>query len=107
MSTYIYSYDDETHDRFYEVEIEFSTEEPYHGATERGFYRIAGEIIIEKVRVLYVEYYNPDGDTICKIKRENMNPICVKLLDSEEEERIINWVCDGDPICDDLWENRG
>jgi hypothetical protein len=110
-NSYVYSYDDETHDRFFEVRIWFDTEEPY--TEPRSWdcpgYHIPGQIYVTSVEVLYVEYYNPDGDLICAVHRPadaNQKPVW-KMLDRDEEARICDWVDNGDCICDDLWENRG
>ncbi|MHC4703102.1 MAG: hypothetical protein ACYTFQ_21255 [Planctomycetota bacterium] len=110
-NSYVYSYDDETHDRFYEVRIWFDTEEPY--TEPRSWdcpgYHIPGQIYVTSVEVLMVEYYDREGNVIDVIHRppNAENAPGWKNLDALEEARICDWVDNGDCICDDLWENRG
>jgi hypothetical protein len=109
MSSYCHGFDNEEGTCYIECMIEYSTEEPYHEPATWSCpeYSIDGEIIIESVDVLFVEYYDPHGNVIAKIKGEDMQEQAKIDLDNRVEEQMINEVCDGDPICDTLWENRG
>jgi len=71
MSTYITDFDDEDSDRWLKVEIDYDYEEPYHDDLDGGrlVYRLPGYIEVHSVKVLEVDYYNPDGELITNIKR--------------------------------------
>lgn len=109
MSSYVYGYDDEEGDRYIEVQIYYETEEPvYEKATwSCPEYYLPGQIYVTSVEVLFVEYYDKDGNIIDKIKRPNPPTAGWQQLDREEEARICDWVDNQDCICEDLWENRG
>jgi hypothetical protein len=107
MSTYIHSYDDEDHDRFFEVRIEYDFEPGYRGSDERGSYWVPGQIEIRDVFVLHVEYYNPDGEVIAKVERHNMGIEPRVVLDGEAFQYIEAEIEEWDILAEELAENAG
>lgn len=111
MSTYVYGYDDEAGERYIEVEIDYDFEPGYWDQIPGGYnyqrYWVSGEISINKVEVLFVEFYNPSGDVIAKLKREDFSDESKRVLDGEAFEWVQAEVENWDVLADDLAENAG
>jgi len=112
LSTYVYSYDNESLDRYYEVEITYEAEDGYWDQVPGGYYHqkyyVPGEITVACVRVLLVDYYNESGSLIGTIKRPNMINEAWEELDSEATAYIEGLIDDQAPdLYEDLMENRG
>ena len=111
MSLYVHGFDDENHDCYIECEIDYECDEGYWDQVPGGYsyqrYFVDGEIIIESVAVLFVEYYDPDGNIIARIERKNMQEDALKALDRRVGDYVYEEVINGEPLSEDLWENRG
>jgi hypothetical protein len=68
---------------------------------------IAGDIEIHSVRVLFVVYYNPAGEVIANIKREDIQVDALVTLDQEAFDYISEEVVSGESIFEDMWEGQG
>ena len=108
MSIHITDFDDEAHDRWFRVEIDYTCYDSERGSIDGGrlTYTIPGGIEIHTVEVLEVDYYNPNGDLICNIERDRLSHEAMCLLDEEAaeyvEREVDGWGC----LADELWERR-
>jgi len=108
MSTYIYSYDDEAGTDYTEIEIDYDFYPGYwdYMCPEPSLqYWVSSDIHINHVRVLSAEYYDRNGNTLAKIKREDMNKFTRDCLDETASEYVITEVTDCGRLAELLVEN--
>jgi len=105
MSTYTTGYDNNEGDRYTEVEIDYELEKggrefPLGVRHCHTYYDIPDQIVVNSVRVMYVEFYNPHGDLLASIKREALNPLVLKHEDDDAMQRIMDQVDSDDCFCE-------
>ena len=105
MSFYKYDYEDEDGERSFEVLIDYD----YNGGEWCRVgnlpYRTRPSIEIATVRVEAVTYYNPSGDKVAYVKREDMSQEATKALDAEAYQVIVDRVDSFSYLTDKLIDN--
>jgi len=99
---YDHGYDDEKHDRYFEVRIDFEFEPGYMDRDERGEHWVPGEIHVNEVYVTMVEYYNPQGEVIARMERHKMPFQTRMMLDYEADAYIREEVDTYDVLAEDM-----
>ena len=89
-------------------EVAYTCEEGYTERIQDSClsYTCPGQLYVEDVHILFVEYYNPHGDLIARIMRENIGEEALIHLTDECIAYVEGEVDNNGALCEDLWEHR-
>jgi hypothetical protein len=105
MSIYRYYYEDEDGERRFEVVIDYDYIEGEWLRVGNLPYRTRAEIEIVSVQVEAVTYYNPNGDKVAYVKREDMSQESTAALDAEAYREVVDRVGTWSYLTDKLIDN--
>lgn len=105
MSNYRYDYEDEDGERRFDVVINYDYIESEWCCRGYLTYRTRAEIEIVSVKVEAVTYYNPNGDKVACVKREDMSLPAITALDAEAYATVVDRVDSWSYLTDKLIDN--